>query len=108
MGVNFNDSKLKPKYYTNNGKDLFDRFEEGLMTAEQNRGFYIGNVFKYITRYQNKNGVEDLQKASTYLNRLIAFETKANRTDSEKMTEFWANTFKNWQKAGDIRDSRTD
>lgn len=77
MGVNFNNSKLKPKYYANNGKDLFDRFEEGLMTAEQNRGFYIGNVIKYITRYQNKNGIEDLEKAETYVKRLISFEQKS-------------------------------
>lgn len=97
---------LKPDYYASNGKDLFDRFEEGLMLADEIRGFYKGNIFKYITRYQDKNGVEDLQKASTYLNRLIAFETKDERTDSQKLTDFWEGAFKDWQKAGDIRDTR--
>ena len=66
-------SATKPSYYSNNGKDLFDRFEGGLMTAEQVRGFYKGNIIKYVTRYQDKNGTEDLQKARTYLDRLIKF-----------------------------------
>ena len=66
---------MKPDYYKGtDGKDLFDRFEAGLLTADQVRGFYTGNVIKYLTRYQQKNGLEDLEKAQTYLNRLITFE----------------------------------
>ena len=30
-----------------------------------------GNVIKYISRYKNKNGLEDLKKAQWYLNDLI-------------------------------------
>jgi hypothetical protein len=33
--------------------------------------FLEGNVIKYVTRYQNKNGTEDLKKAKWYLDRLI-------------------------------------
>lgn len=100
-------NSIKPGYYASNGKDLFDRFEEGLMLADEIRGFYKGNVFKYITRYHDKNGVEDLHKAKTYLERLIAFETQANRTDSEKMADFWTHTFKDWHEKGGVpRDTR--
>lgn len=67
-------STTKPSYYSNNGKDLFDRFEDGLMPAEQVRGFYKVNIIKYVTRYQGKNGTEDLEKARTYLDRLIKLE----------------------------------
>ena len=35
------------------------------------RGFLKGNVMKYVFRYEQKNGVEDLQKARWYLERLI-------------------------------------
>ena len=70
-------NKLRPDYYKGtDGKDLFARFESGLLTKEQVQGFYVGNVMKYITRYQGKNGIEDLKKARTYLNRLIEFEEK--------------------------------
>ena len=36
-----------------------------------NLSYLQGSVIKYVTRYQNKNGVEDLEKAKWYLNRLI-------------------------------------
>lgn len=73
---------LRPKYYKGkDGKDLFSRFENGLLSKEQVRGFYLGNVMKYITRYRGKNGVEDLLKADTYLNRLIEFEEHEEETE---------------------------
>ena len=36
--------------------------------------FLEGNIIKYVTRYEGKNGLEDLKKASWYLNRLIKRE----------------------------------
>lgn len=73
---------LRPKYYKGkDGKDLFSRFENGLLSKEQVRGFYLGNVIKYITRYRGKNGVEDLLKANTYLDRLIEFEEHEEETE---------------------------
>lgn len=35
-------------------------------------GFAEGNVIKYVCRWRNKNGVEDLKKAREYLNKMIA------------------------------------
>lgn len=68
---------IRPGYYKGkDGKDLFDRFEEGLLTKEEVVGFYKGNIIKYVTRFEQKNGVEDLDKAMTYLNRLKKFESK--------------------------------
>lgn len=82
FSLNTQDNNLiKPDYYSNQGMDLFDRFEGGLMPVCQVQGFYIGNIIKYMTRYQSKNGVEDLEKASTYLQQLIDFE---KRLDSSK------------------------
>lgn len=37
-------------------------------------GFHEGNVIKYITRYKDKNGVEDLKKALWYIERLIELQ----------------------------------
>lgn len=77
-------TKLRPDYYKGkDGKDLFARFESGLLTKEQVHGFYVGNVMKYITRYQGKNGVEDLKKARTYLDRLIRFEEQSKEKQDE-------------------------
>lgn len=41
----------------------------------QNRLNYLqGNIIKYIVRYKQKNGIEDLEKAKTYLQYLINYE----------------------------------
>jgi hypothetical protein len=39
-------------------------------------GYMEGNVIKYVVRWRNKNGVEDLKKARHYLDLLIEMETK--------------------------------
>lgn len=41
------------------------------MTQEQFAGFLRGNIIKYVARYDEKGGVEDLKKARHYLDRLI-------------------------------------
>ncbi len=38
--------------------------------------FLEGNVIKYVTRYEDKNGIEDLKKAEWYLKRLIKREER--------------------------------
>jgi hypothetical protein len=38
-------------------------------------GYHEGNVIKYISRWRNKNGLEDLNKAKWYIERLIELET---------------------------------
>lgn len=48
------------------------------MTAEEVQGFYWGNVIKYVARWKDKNGVEDLKKAQDYLNRLIELQGDKN------------------------------
>ena len=39
-------------------------------------GFCEGNVVKYITRWKEKSGVADLEKAKHYIELLIELETK--------------------------------
>jgi hypothetical protein len=34
-------------------------------------GFLEGNIIKYVTRWKDKNGVDDLRKAQHYLAKLI-------------------------------------
>lgn len=39
-------------------------------------GFCEGNVIKYVTRWRDKNGVKDLEKARHYLDILIQLESR--------------------------------
>ena len=56
----------KPQHYPNAGQNDVIAF-----CQSNNIGFIEGNVIKYVTRHKAKNGLEDLQKAQEYLNRLI-------------------------------------
>jgi hypothetical protein len=59
-GTHYTDKKVQP----------WDAMQEW-MTEEQFKGFLIGNVIKYIARFQDKGGVLDLQKCKHYLDKLI-------------------------------------
>ena len=41
---------------------------------KNNMDFLSGNVVKYISRWKNKNGIEDLKKAKHYIDLIIEFE----------------------------------
>ena len=43
-------------------------------TEANNLTFHEGSVIKYITRWRQKGGVEDLRKARWYVDRLIELE----------------------------------
>lgn len=51
----------------------------------QHLGFCLGNAFKYIWRYADKNGVQDLKKARWYLNAVIEGELPLDLDD-----DIWA------------------
>ena len=41
---------------------------------KNNLSYLQGNVIKYVTRYKDKNGLQDLQKARHYIEMLIELE----------------------------------
>lgn len=44
---------------------------ESWMTEEQFKGFLLGNVIKYVARFQDKGGRIDLEKSQHYLDKLL-------------------------------------
>ncbi len=70
------DKKETPK--PNNqvgGTHYSDLAIEPIQFIESNElGYCEGNAVKYISRWRNKNGVEDLKKAVWYIERLIQVE----------------------------------
>ena len=45
-----------------------------------NLGYLEGNIVKYVTRWQTKNGVQDLLKAKHYLDKLLEITNDRNQT----------------------------
>ena len=58
-----------PNHYTAYSREVIDTMQ-GDMTPEEFTGYLKGNIIKYISRYQGKNGVEDLNKAIWYVTKL--------------------------------------
>ena len=65
------DNVKHPAHYTSTMIETIEIIQDKL-TPEAFEGFCIGNVLKYLTRYRQKNGVEDLKKASWYLDKIIS------------------------------------
>ena len=64
-------STTKPDYYKDSkGKDLIAEMTERY-SKEAYIGFCRGNIEKYVRRFDGKNGIEDLEKAKEYIDRLI-------------------------------------
>lgn len=61
---------IKPDHYrkARNGNDVINYAQDNDLSFDQ------GCIIKYVTRYKNKNGLEDLYKAQQWLERLIRHE----------------------------------
>lgn len=62
-----------PEHYHLGGIDAISILESKFGTI-MSKGFFLGNVIKYVLRYQHKGGIEDLEKARFYLDALIKNE----------------------------------
>lgn len=62
------NNKIKPNYYHKGKTDTIQ------FAIENELDFLQGNVVKYVVRYKEKNGMEDLNKAMEYLKRIIQNE----------------------------------
>jgi len=68
--MNPNDIQVGGEHYRSKTIQPWDAMESW-MTKEQFKGFLWGNVIKYVARWQDKGGVEDLRKARHYMDKLI-------------------------------------
>lgn len=71
------DNVNSPSHYTSGGIETIDYLRAKLGPLPF-LGYCIGNVLKYVSRYQLKNGMEDLKKAYVYLGWAIETMEKNN------------------------------
>lgn len=60
-----------PDHYNQGGIETI----EVIKSMGDGPAFCRGNIIKYVSRYEHKNGVEDLKKALWYMELLIELET---------------------------------
>nr|WP_255306057.1 DUF3310 domain-containing protein [Listeria monocytogenes] len=62
------DNVNNPSHYTAGGIETLDYIKAKVSDYPS---YAVGNILKYVSRYEHKNGIEDLKKAQFYLNDLI-------------------------------------
>lgn len=62
------DNINNPSHYTAGGIETLDYIKA---KVKDYPSYVAGNILKYVSRYEHKNGIEDLKKAQFYLNDLI-------------------------------------
>ena len=70
--INPNERVVHPTHY-NKGIEMW------YYAHSHKLDFFEGNVVKYVTRWKQKNGIEDLKKAKQYLDKLIELNESNNR-----------------------------
>lgn len=60
-----------PKHYNQGGVECIDALKAATVDKRGIEAVCVANIIKYLWRYEEKNGVEDVRKAKWYLDRLL-------------------------------------
>lgn len=76
----FKKDNINPSHYKFGNMEAMDFVDSVLKYGgfKVNQAHYVANIIKYLVRTPRKNGLEDLQKAKWYLDRLIEKWEQAN------------------------------
>lgn len=66
-----NDNVNHPGHYTQGGIECIDALKAATVGKIGIEAVCVANVIKYLWRYEEKNGLEDVYKSRWYINRLI-------------------------------------
>lgn len=75
------DNVNHPSHYCQGGIECIDVLKAATVGKTGIEAVCVANVIKYLFRYENKNGLEDVKKAQWYINRLIQ---ELNEAESNK------------------------
>jgi len=61
----------RPEHYRQGGVECIEAIKAAVTTAPPVQAVYVANILKYVWRYREKNGMQDLLKARWFLDELI-------------------------------------
>jgi hypothetical protein len=64
------DNVNHPSHYTQGGIETID-YLQAKLPIDEFVGYLKGNILKYMSRANMKNGAEDYKKAQWYMNKLV-------------------------------------
>ena len=65
------DNVNHPSHYNQGGVECIDAIKGATINKPPFEAVCVSNVIKYLWRYEEKGGIEDVEKACWYLNRLL-------------------------------------
>ena len=71
MNENVPDMVNHPQHYTQGGIECIDALKAATVGKRGIEAVCVANVIKYLWRYEEKNGIEDVRKAKWYIERLL-------------------------------------
>ena len=77
-----NERQVGGKHYKVGGEEHWDR-----QWRLYGRGYFVGQITKYVERYHDKNGVQDLEKAKHFLEKLIELENAATAALKQRVSD---------------------
>lgn len=70
----FLKDKINPQHYKQGSIECIDAIGAATVNKTGLEAACVANVIKYLWRYEQKNGLEDIKKAQWYLNKLISLK----------------------------------
>lgn len=65
------DMVSHPQHYNQGGIECIDAIKAATVGKTGIEAFCVGNAIKYLWRFEEKNGLQDVEKAKWYIERLI-------------------------------------
>lgn len=78
------NAAVNPEYYRHGKVECIDAIEAAVSGLSGEEAFLTGQVIKYMWRWKEKGGVQDLEKAAWYLRRLkkgVQYDEQGHRQD---------------------------
>lgn len=66
-----NDQVNHPSHYTQGNVECIDAIESAVTHLTGADAYCTGNAIKYLFRWKQKGGLQDLEKAIWYINRML-------------------------------------
>lgn len=69
--MDLNMDAINPQHYRNGEVECIDAIKSATVHKTGIQAYCVGNIIKYLWRYESKNRLEDVKKAQWYLDKLI-------------------------------------
>lgn len=76
---NNNQDPINPEYYD----EIFNKVIESKFSIEDRITINEFNAIKYLYRWRNKNGIQDLKKAIWYISEIIRYKEEQDKDNRQ-------------------------